>query len=216
MPFLRYILSGFLFFCIALWNSPLWSEEITAHIQEQYETLRGFQADFVQTLKNAASGESETRTGRIFFKQPRLIRWETMTPEKELLLAGKDVVWDYFQDEGTVYKYPASKVLGSKTMLRFLSGQARLEQDFFVTNEGTREGLVKLNLVPREPEPSLVQAEVWLDPETYLLKKILFIDFYGNENRLVLENLVLNPKFSTDLFEFVPPKGVEIMDNTGE
>jgi len=216
MVFLRYALPGFLFFFIALLNSALWSGEITAHIQEQYETLQGFQADFVQTLKNAASGESETRTGKIFFKQPRFIRWETITPEKELLMAGKDVVWDYFQEEMTVYKYPASKILGSKTMLRFLSGKARLEQDFFVTNQGTKEGLIKLNLVPREPEPSLVEADIWLDPESYLLKKILFIDFYGNENRLSLKNLVLNPKLSKDLFEFVPPKGVEIMDNTGE
>ncbi|MDY7002309.1 MAG: outer membrane lipoprotein carrier protein LolA [Thermodesulfobacteriota bacterium] len=213
---MRYTLLGFLFFFIALLNSSLWSGEITAHIQEQYEALQGFQADFVQSLKNAASGESETRTGRIFFKQPRLIRWETTTPERELLLAGKDVVWDYFQEEKTVYKYPASKVLGSKTMLRFLSGKARLERDFFVTNQGTEDGLTKLNLVPREPEPSLVQADVWLDPETYLLKKIMFIDFYGNENRLVLENLVLNPKLPKDLFEFVPPQDVEIMDNTGE
>ena len=216
MVFLRYTLLAFLFFFIALLDSPLWSGEITAHIQEQYETLRGFQADFVQTLKNAASGESETRTGKIFFKQPQFVRWETITPERELLLAGKDVVWDYFQEEMTVYKYPASKILGSKTMLRFLSGKARLEQDFFVTDKGTKEGLVKLNLVPREPEPSLVEADVWLDPETYLLKKILFIDFYGNENRLSLENLVLNPGLSMDLFEFTPPKGVEIMDNTGE
>lgn len=199
---------------VLLAGAPVKAESVTAAIQRQYESLESFQADFLQQLKNATTGRVEEREGSIAYQKPSLIRWETVTPERELLVVGSDAVWNYVPAEKTAIKNPLATVLGSKTMIRFISGQARLDEDFIVEEQGSEAGLTKLALTPKEPEPSLVQAFVWVDPATNMLRSILLVDFYGNVNRVGLDNLVLNPKLSRDLFAFTPPAGVTVQDNT--
>ena len=195
-------------------SSGAYGEEVTRRIQQQYETLKGFKAGFTQELTNAASGEVEKRRGTIAFMQPSLIRWETVEPEKELLLVGENAVWNYFSEDRIAIKYPLAQVLNSKTMIRFLSGNARFEEDFVVDNQGEEGGLIKIRLTPKEPEPSLIQAYIWLDPKSYLIRSVLLLDFYGNTNQVNLRNLELNPVLSKGHFSFTPPTGVEVQDNT--
>jgi outer membrane lipoprotein carrier protein len=190
--------------------------EITANIQKQYQNLESFTASFVQQLTNAATKEVEVRSGRIAFAKPRQIRWETVSPEKELLLVGKDVVWDYFPDEEVAYKYGVDQILQSKTMLRFISGEANLEEDFVIENQGDDNGRIKLKLIPREPESNLVLAYIWVHPETNMLGKVLIVDFFGNGNELDLSDLKLNQLLDQDLFTFVPPEGVDVEDASSQ
>lgn len=188
--------------------------EITARMQEKYEALTGFSADIVQRLTNAANGSTQTRTGALAFKNPSLVRWQTATPEEELLVVGQDAVWDYFPEEGTAYRYTVEQVLGSKTMLRFLSGKARLDEEFYVTPQGREDGYIKLELIPHTPESNLVQAYLWLTPEGFLLRRVVIVDFFGNENDVTLTKLHLNPDFPDGHFTFTPPEDVEIVENS--
>ncbi len=189
---------------------------LTDKVQKQYKALSSFSADFVQMLTNATSKETEKRTGSLVFLQPALIRWETKTPEPELLVVGKDAVWNVFPAEKSAYRYAVEDVLGSKTMLRFLSGQGNLREDFHVQEQpDAPQGQVKLKLVPREAEPSLVLAYAWVDSSTSLLRRISIEDFYGNVNDLTLENLKQNVSVSKDIFQYTPPQGYSIFDNTG-
>ncbi|MBI4804644.1 MAG: outer membrane lipoprotein carrier protein LolA [Desulfovibrio sp.] len=189
---------------------------LTDKVQKNYQTLSAFSADFTQVLVNAASKEKETRTGRLVFAQPALIRWDTEKPEKELLVVGKDVVWNAFPEEKAAYRYAVEDVLGSKTMLRFLSGKGNLREDFHIQEEqGAPEGQVKLKLVPREAEPSMVLAYAWVDSKSNMLARISIEDFYGNINDVTLANVKLNPSVPKDLFQYTPPKEYSIFDNTG-
>ena len=189
---------------------------ITDSVQKKYQALSSFKADFTQVLFNAASKDKDVRTGRIVFSQPALIRWETEKPEKELLVVGKDMVWNAFPDEKSAYRYSVEDMLGSKTMLRFLSGKGNLKEDFHIQEEpGAPEGQVELKLVPREAEAGMVLAHAWVDVKTSMLARISIEDFYGNINDLTLSNLNLNPSVSKDQFQYTPPKDYSIFDNTG-
>lgn len=192
-------------------------------IQERYESLKTFQADFVQELTNVASGEVETREGRIWFRQPSQVRWETSVPEKELLVVGPEYAWDYIEDEELVLKYSVVSLLDSKTILRFISGQANIKEDFVVKSEwpGADEvrekwgkGLTVLQLVPKEAEPGMVLAFIGVEPDTGLLRQVMIVDFYGNGNELRLSNVELGIELGEDMFSFEPPEGVQVEDNT--
>ena len=188
--------------------------EWTDAIQKQYETLVGFSSNFRQTLTNASTGETEVRTGTLSFKRPGLVRWNTQTPERELLIVGTNIVWDYFPDEETAYKYPVSQVLSSRTMIRFISGKGNLDEDFKVEDQGVDQGLRKIKLIPREPEANMVLAYIWVNQDTKMLEKVFVVDFFGNGNELALAETMLNPELGEELFEFSPPEGVDVLDNT--
>jgi outer membrane lipoprotein carrier protein len=190
------------------------ANKITDAIQKRYDSLSSFQSDFQQELTNAASGSVEKRSGRILFKQS-LVRWETQKPEKELLVVGQHAVWDYFEADKVAMKYRSSQVFNSKTMIRFLSGKANLKEDFKVEEQGTdANGLLKLRLIPKEPEPTMVLAYIWVDTKTNMLGQVLIVDFYGNGNQVTLNNLVLDKRVDAKMFEFTPPSGVQVKDNT--
>lgn len=195
-------------------SSFAFADELTTEIQKTYDSIKTFKADFTQTLTNAASKEQEVRTGKITFKQPSLLRWESVQPEKELLIVGESVVWDYFPEDELALKYRTKQLFNSKTMIKFISGQAKLEEDFVVENQGDEDGLIKLKLLPLEPETGLVLAYVWVDPVKKMMAKTLVVDFYGNGNEVAMTNIEIDPEVADSQFEFIPPKGIDVEDNT--
>jgi outer membrane lipoprotein carrier protein len=192
------------------------ADDLTDRIQKRYDTLQSFRGFFLQRLTNASSREVQERLGNIAFVRPRFIRWETTSPENELLIIGKDTVWEYFPEEETVYRYTVEQVLGSKTMIRFLSGEANLKDDFTVKDMGMDGEFRHLKLIPREPEPNLVEGDVWVRPGQDIMEKIRLVDFFGNVNELELTGLELDVPVDEKEFELVPPKGTEIIEGMKE
>lgn len=192
-------------------------------IQQRYESLKTFHADFIQELTNVASGETDLRKGRIWFQQPSKVRWETMEPEKELLVVGPEFAWNYIEEEELAIKYSVESLLDSKTVIRFISGQANIKEDFIVKTEwpGADEvrakwgkGFTVLQLLPKEPEPGMVLAFIGVEPDTGLLRQVMIVDFYGNGNELRLSNVTQNVDLTEDMFVFTPPEGTQVEDNT--
>lgn len=190
------------------------ADDLSAEIQKTYDSIKTFSADFTQILTNAASKEQDIRSGKIIFKQPSLLRWESVKPEPELLIVGESIVWDYFPEDELALKYRTKQLFNSKTMIKFISGQAKLEEDFVVENQGEDNGLIKLKLLPLEPETGMVLAFVWIDPERKMMSKVLVVDFYGNGNEVSMSNIEIDPDVDDSMFQFTPPEGVNVEDNT--
>jgi len=183
-------------------------------IQTKYQKLTSFQASFTQTLTNAATKEQDVRKGKLYFQKPGLIRWQILTPDPEILIVGTKIVWDVFPQENIAYKYQRNQILTSKTMLKFISGQANLAQDFISQEQGQDKWGLKIKLIPKQPEPNLVLAYVWINPKTYFLNKVLLVDFFGNGNELTINQLKLNPQLPAQMFKFTPTPQIKIIDNT--
>ncbi len=188
------------------------AEDLADRIQRRYDTLQSFRGFFLQKLTNASSREVQERLGNIVFVRPRFIRWETTSPENELLIIGKDTVWEYFPEEETVYRYSVEQVLDSKTMIRFLSGEANLKDDFTIRDMGMDGDLHRLKLIPKEPEPSLVEGEVWVRPGQDMLERIRLVDFFGNVNELELSGLEIDVPVDVKEFTLEPPEGTDVID----
>lgn len=201
-----------LLFLLILMPGKLFATETADRVQEKYETIESFQAGYIQILTNAATREQEERIGQISFQKPLNVRWESTSPEKELLLIDKETVWNYFPDEKAAYQYETDEILTSRNMIRFISGKARLTQDFKVEDQGMEDGLHKIKLVPNNPEPDLVLAYIWSDDQG-MMHRVLLVDFFGNGNELRLKDIELNPVLDEQIFSFEPPDGIDVIEN---
>ncbi len=204
---------AFLFLLCLSWPVLLWASEPLDKMQASYEKIVSFKTTFYQVLTNAASKEQELRKGKIYFKKPELILWEVEEPEPEKLLVNPQGVWDYFPEENTAYKYPKDKLFSSKTMLKFISGKANLKEDFVPEFMGKEKDGLKFKLVPKNPEPNLVLAFIWIDEKKSILNRILLVDFFGNGNELSLTNTEINVPLDDKLFSLDLPKEVEVIEN---
>ncbi len=204
------------------------TDQIANSIQEKYESVTSFEANFEQTQTRAAIGIATNFSGHIWFKKPSLVRWETREPEeaRETIVVGPDHVWDYLEDLNTASKMPVPQLLSSKTLLRFISGQANLTEDFLLQgvwdgdeklkNHWKDSGLMLFRLVPHKPESGMMLAYIGVEPQTYLLKRIMTVDYQGNANELYMRKIDLDLEIDDDVFTFTPPKGAIINDSTQE
>jgi outer membrane lipoprotein carrier protein len=199
---------------LLLTAAPAFGSELTDAIQEKYAAIEAMRLDFTQTLTHKESGSVEKRGGVLYFKKPLLVRWETKKPSPELLLVGKDCIWQVFPAEELATKYALNMAQDSNSIVRVVTGQARLDQDFFVEEEGREGDLTRLRLYPKEPTQSLVEALLWVDASANLIKKLRIYDFYGNENEIAFSKQDLAASLKDSLFVYSPPKGFEVEDRT--
>jgi len=185
---------------------------LVQEVQRAYKAMDAFQAGFTQKLSHRESNSFEVHDGDLLFKKPLFVRWETARPEAELLIINNKEIWHYLPDEKLAYRYAPEFAETSHTFIRVLTGQARLDQDFSVEDAGKEEGLLHLRLYPKAPTQQMVEAGIWIDPASHLIKKAIALDFFGNSNEVAFTKLNTKVKLEEKSFGFTPPKGVVVED----
>ena len=183
---------------------------LVQEVQRVYAVMDAFQANFTQKLTHRESGSFEMRNGTLLFKKPLFVRWETAKPNAELLVINNREIWNYLPDEKLAYRYHHEFADDSRSLIRVVTGQARLDQDFLVEEDGKEDGLLRLRLYPLEPTQQMVEAGIWVDPAAHLIKKAIIVDFFGNSNEVAFTGLKTKLKLEEKNFDFMPPKGVAV------
>jgi len=201
-------------FLPGLGGGTAFAQSIAQRVQAQYGAITSMRAEFSQTLVHKESGSREERSGVLSFAKPLLVRMETKAPSPELMLVGKDFIWNVFPDEEIAYKYSLSLAQDSRSIVQVITGQASLDKDFYIENQKKEEGLLVLDLYPKEPTQAMVEARLWIDSKTNLIKKLKIFDFYGNENEMAFSRQEVNIAIPASQFTYTPPKGFTVEDRT--
>lgn len=185
------------------------------NMQTAYAGMQSFRADFTQQLLQRESGVVEKRQGVILFQKPLRVRWETAEPHAELLMVTDKEIWNYLPDEELAYRYSRALAEDSRSLIQVITGQSALSRDFDVESAQSADdgNLVHLLLYPKEPTTELTEAQIWLDPSTSLIRRVIVMDFYGNTNTIELQNLKPNASVADKDFQFTPPRGTEVEDH---
>lgn len=193
-------------------SSASGSDPLVGAMQQRYQDLRSFSGEFTQTLTHQESGSVEQRKGTLIFQKPFRLRWETVKPDPELLVVTEKEVWDYLPDEELAYRYSPEVVQDSRSVIQVITGQSRLDKDFSVSRQKDENGLAVLRLYPKEPTPQLVEAVLWIDPQSKLIRRAQITDFYSNKNDIVFTGLTPGADAPSGAFAFTPPPGITVED----
>ena len=191
-------------------------DALVGKIQTHYQGVSSLSGAFKQVLTHKESGSRTEQQGTLSFKKPLLVRWEVTTPKREeLIVVNAKEVWDYIPGEELVYKYPVDLVQDSRTMIKVITGQANLREDFKVKAAGKENGLNKLKLIPKEATQQITLAVIWVD-DSGVIRRAMIQDFFGNENDITFTSLNFDAPMKDNLFKFTPPAGVELQDRSNE
>ncbi len=204
--------------CLLLLAMPAQANTLESEIQKKYQTISNMKTQFTQSLVHRESGAVQQRQGELLFQKPLSVRWETKTPHAELLVINDKEIWNYLPEEEVAYRYTKDLVQGSQALIEVITGQAQLNKDFSVQNLGQGEKdtahLTILDLFPHEPTPDMVEARIWVDDKTKLIRKARITDFYGNTNELAFTSIETNVTLSKNTFDFTPPEGVDVEEGS--
>jgi outer membrane lipoprotein carrier protein len=216
-------LLGVLLVCLAIGYASLSAqigkstpEELAAKIQQRYDTIRDFEAEFVQTYQGGLLRTKTTEEGTVAIKRPGRMRWVYLKPErKEFVSNGREIFSYLPQDKQVIVsEMPAD---AQTTPALFLTGRGNLVRDFtssFAEVPATAQGALSVKLVPRKTDPEVEWLIVAVEPSTFQIRALVAMDRQGGQSTFTFKNLKENRNLSDTIFDFKVPRGVDVIRNT--
>ena len=187
--------------------------DLAARVQQRYETIRDFEADFVQSYEGGVLQTRTTESGTVAIKRPGKMRWVYTRPERKEFVSDGVRMYAYVPEDKQVIISPAPDVASTPAL--FLAGRGDLTRDYTpsFTNVPGADELLGLKLVPKGQDPEYEWLILGLHRETLQIRQLVAADRQGGQSTFLFSNLKENQKLADKTFEFRIPRGVDVIAN---
>lgn len=171
-----------------------------------FKPINTIQGSFTQVIKDQNGQIISNSKGKFILQRPNHFRWEVLTPLKQLMIANGKTLWLYQPDLEQVTESPISKKIG-QTPLAILSGSTKaLTEHYQVSKKGHT-----FILIPKTNTTAFHRIELTLNG--CKITQMILLDSFSQRTILTFTDLLLNKNVSPKTFEFVVPKGVDVIKN---
>ena len=192
--------------------SRLSLDEVLKKVEKHY-SVSGFTANFSQTSSIKAMEITDSASGRAFFKRSGKMRWEYETPDRQIIITDGKTLWVFRPEDNQVMIGKAPSFFEGGKGFSFLSDMKVIREKFSMTLEKeTDDGFFVLKLLPREKALDIMEIHLWISRNTFDVVKILTYNSYGDETRIVFNNIQLKQDLDDSLFSFEISKGMEVLN----
>lgn len=190
--------------------------QLTDKVDQHYDHLKTMRAHFVEDYHGAGMTRSES--GTLWLKKPGKMRWEYDEPRQKLFLSDGKTAWFYVPGEQQARKEPVSKLDDIRSPLRFLLGKTKLRREFdelgIAPNiQPEKPGNIILRGSPKGMEDRVPLVILEITPEGQI-DRIEIEETGGTVTDFHFSDIVDNAAVADGLFQFIPPKGVEVIEGT--
>lgn len=176
-------------------------------VQSKLNAIRTMTANFTQVVK-AKKREVSRSSGTMALERPGRFRWQTMDPMEQLVVADGKKMWVYDPDLEQVTVKTQEKGLGGTAAL-FLSGyDETVSRDYIVTQAQIGK-IITFNLQSKSHKANFQTIKLVFTDE--LLTGLELHDQLGQITSVKLLKIKSNPPLAAKLFQFKPPKGVDVV-----
>ncbi len=187
-------------------------DEAVRGIEGAYARINDLKADFNQTAFNKSLNQKIPAKGTMYVKKGGKLRWEYTEPTRQEIVSDGKTLWVYTPSLNQVNTGPAPEALAGPAG-SFLAGLGKVREQFSVrflnpAQPTDADGLVVLDLTPRQPTPTLVRLILAVDAKTWEVRKAVVYDQFDNTVTMKFTKVTANAGLPDSLFTFVPPKGV--------
>ena len=187
-------------------------DALAKSLQQRYQGIRDFAADFTHTYRGGVLRKQITERGTMAIKKPGMMRWVYTSPEKKTFVSDGQKIYSYIPEDRQVVVSTVPPDSDAPTPALFLAGKGNITRDFTASyaDVGT-PGTYSLKLVPRRPEAEYESLVLVLDPATLQIRGLTTFDRQAGESTFTFSNLKENQGLSDKEFAFRIPRGVDIV-----
>lgn len=203
----------FSFSSLLLIVSPALAEKLPpllAKVQAQYKKTGGVEAEFEQTIDVKSTRQTKKAKGKIWIKRPNKIRWETITPDPNILVSDGKTFWFYtppFEkgERGQVIIKKTAQVQ-TKFLNALLSGSFDFGRQTAIEEKSDNTFILK----PKSGTAGDVQtAEVVVNEQSHKIQEVILTHTSGNKTDIKLQEIKLQASLNDKMFQFVPDKNTD-------
>jgi len=186
------------------------AENIVKKVRDNYEKLKSLQADFVQNYTWSLAGETQTVEGKLLLKQGDRYRVETA---QQLIVTDGTTVWTYSAEKRQVFVDHLSKTSDQPLPRELLIKYTRdFKAKLLAPEKLAGEEYYRLRFAPKDDDSFVHEVTAWIDPDTWLARKIEQHDINDNVTVYELKNVQRDLAVPDQSFTFKIPDGVEVVD----
>ncbi|MDM7860801.1 outer membrane lipoprotein chaperone LolA [Alteromonas sp. ASW11-36] len=180
------------------------SDDAKHALQQQLAYLKGFEAQFQQTVRDVNGDLVHEAEGIITMQRPNQLHWHTTFPDEILLVADGESVWqvDYFVEQVTVVKQ--SSAVENNPMMLITSDDPTDWRNFSITQQ---DGAFQIQALTQGPIATLTLT--FTDGVLSLLQSV---DAQQQVSTLVFIDPQVNPEINSNKFEPQLPDGFVLDD----
>ena len=182
---------------------------LASALSERYGTIHGMRLRFVQTASSAFMDEDERYSGQLAFTDTA---YRVTTSNQTIVTDGK-TTWVHNRAEAQVIINDFVEDEWSFSLTAFLRS---FSKDYAATWEGketlAEEAHDRLRLLPKDDFASFRQVDLWIRASDGLVTRLVALDLNDVRMEFDLSELEVNPDLPADLFRFVTPSGVKVVD----
>jgi len=198
--------------------APGSAADVARAVQQKYETIHDFSADFVHNYAGGVLKKQISERGHLLVKKPGRMRWEYAAPEKKLFVSDGTKLYSYIPEDKQVIVSDVPREDKAATPALFLAGKGDVTRDFTPSLVEVPAGLppksTALKLVPKAAQRDYDWLVLVVDPGTYALRGLMTVDAQGGESTFSFSNLKENVGLTDNQFAFKIPRGVDVISDT--
>lgn len=197
----------------AFFNGSLAQQDALERLNSMLVNIESMKADVVQLIVESDGGILEESIIKMYFKRPNGFYWETITPFRELIVTNGVKLWNYQPDleQVVIEDWDSSK---SELAAQLLSGQTEnLGSEYQIEQlHSTDSGDHQFALTPLATDS--VYERISISFVTSELDQIYLNSKNGQQTVWRFDAIERNQFLEDSVFEFEPPAGIEIIENT--
>lgn len=200
--------------------APATEQQATQNLVKQLSDLHSITANFEQTTK--ATGKSvpqkkglsaqhlnQTFKGVMKVERPGKFFWETSAPSKQTIVTTGKTVWIYDPDLQQAVRQNMSEQVANTPALLLSGNTSQIMQSYKVTQPD--QAKTYYTLTPKTKEGAFQDMTLSFGANGVPTLMILN-DSLGQTTTVRFSSAVKNTKIAPAVFNFVPPKGTDIID----
>jgi len=182
-------------------------------IQQKYDKVRDFTADFTQTYQGGVLRKTSTEKGTLQVKKPGRMRWEYTSPEQKLFVSDGQKIYSYIPADRQVIVSSVPTDDRATTAVLFLVGKGDLARDFNVSYAAAAApDTIALKLDPKSRQADYDWLELVVDRESLQIRTLIAAEREGGRSTFQFSNYRENTGLADKIFTFKIPRGVDVVN----
>lgn len=177
-------------------------------LRQFMSTTKTLRAEFSQLVVVKGGKKPQQSSGTLAISRPGKLRWEIVKPYPQLMLGDGQKFWIYDPELAQVTVKKMGDALGG-TPAAILSGGNDFERNFTLKEAGSAEDLQWVDAIPKNKDAGFEKVRLGFAGSD--LKAMELLDNFGQTTLLHFSKIEKNPDLPASLFQFKPPKGVDVI-----
>ena len=180
------------------------AQSVKQELQDQLAQLKPFSADFTQIVTSAEGDNLSTAQGLMQLQRPNQFRWETVSPDEQLIVSDGESIWLYNPFVEQVSIYSLKDAIANTPFMLIAGSEQTAWESYRVTKQA---GIYTVN-TPNDPTAAVFTLQF----KQGAIAQFSVQEQQGQHSQFALTNHKTMNKMDPALFNFNIPEDTDIDD----